>query len=451
MKSEIRSILLIATLVSVHPMIFGQTTYKITANSKWSAALPSTCYECTINISTGVTLTIDENATCQNCVISGGAMSMTGETLNIQYTGSETATDFNNTSLTVSNGTVTVNAPLDLSSSTFTLSNGSSMTTSYSDSLTASTIQLYDNSTMTATGGSNTDIALASTSQIIIGNGTATSTATFNVEGPTVNVYDNSSIKLGNSNNVYSNWAGFNSYPNVHANHNSGKTYSSQNNTINCGTGYSHSCSNPYVYGPASLSSGGLTAISPLPVVLTGFDAELETNKTVALTWTTEVEVNSSHFTVERSADGENWTAIGTVEARGNSSIAVNYAFTDEQPLAGTNFYRLGMVDLDNSTTYSEVKVIRTSGVTTISFFPNPARDYLNVSLGNNNDNASAGTVTVRLVNIMGQVMQEKQVENVAGTIVTLQVTNYAAGVYILTVADANGLKESKELMISRL
>src|SRR5579863_6334963 len=149
MKTAIRNILLIATLVSVHAMTFGQTTYKITTNTKWSAALPSTCYECTINISAGVTLTIDENATCQNCVISGGAMSMTGETLNIQYTGSETATDFNNTSLTVSNGTVTVNAPLDLSSSTFILSNGSSMTTSYNDSLTASTIQLFDNSTMT--------------------------------------------------------------------------------------------------------------------------------------------------------------------------------------------------------------------------------------------------------------------------------------------------------------
>jgi Secretion system C-terminal sorting domain len=451
MKTTTRSTLLIAALVTVHSMTFGQKTYSITSNTKWSAVLPSPCDACTIDISSGVTLTIDENATCQNCVISGGAMSMTGETLNIQYTGAETTTDFSNTTLTVSDGTVTVNAPLYLSNSTITLSNGSSMTTSYSDSLKGSTIQLNDNSTMTATGGTSTDIALASTSQIIVGNGSSTSTATLNLEGPTVNIYDNSDIKLGNSNNVYSNWASFNYYPNVNANHNSGKAYSSQNNTINCGSGYSHSCSNPYVYGPASLSQSGLTSISTLPVVLTGFEAELENNRTVVLTWTTELEVNSSHFTVERSADGENWTAIGTVEARGNSSIAVNYAFTDEQPLTGTNFYRLEMVDLDNSTTYSQVEVVRTSGVTTISFFPNPARDYVNVSLADNNNNASTATVTVRLVNVMGQVMQEKQVENMTGTVVTFQVTNYAAGVYILTVEDANGLRESKELMISRL
>jgi hypothetical protein len=84
-----------------------------------------------------------------------------------------------------------------------------------------------------------------------------------------------------------------------------------------------------------------------------------------------------------------------------------------------------------------------------VSFFPNPARDYVNVALGNAINTAE--TVTVRLINMSGQVMQEQRTSATAGTVLSFRVSNYASGVYILSVAGENGFQESRQLLISKM
>jgi hypothetical protein len=134
------------------------------------------------------------------------------------------------------------------------------------------------------------------------------------------------------------------------------------------------------------------------------------------------------------------------VMAKGNSSVVTNYSFTDIQPLSGTNLYRLRMIDLDNSYGYTDIKVIRTSVVSSVSFFPNPAREYVNVSLG-----AGSGMqVVIRLINTAGQLLQEKTAVSGAGVIVSFPVGNYTPGLYILSVVGADGTRESRQLLISR-
>lgn len=445
MKRSNLTTLWILALMIMTSSVFAQKTYTLSSSNNWSAVLPSTCFDCTISIASGATLTMDESATCQNCTFQGGTLSISNQTLNIQYAGSLTTTYFNGTNLQVS-GSVIVNAPLSLTNSTFTFNNSSSFTTSYEVDLSASTIYLYDKASMTSTGGPATPINLVNSSQIVIGNGSQTSTAMFTVSGPTLNIYDKSSITVGNQSNVYYDWANYSYIPNVHANGNAAKSYSTNSLNLNCGAGYAHSCSNPSLYGPATLNSGGVIPGNTLPVVLVGFSAILNSDHTVTLDWNTQMEVNFSHFTIERSADGENWTAIGTVQAKGNSSVQIDYSFTDEQPLTGTNYYRLMMVNLDNSYGYTEVKVLRTSVISKISFFPNPARDYVNVSLGG----GSGTEVTVLLTSATGQLLQQKKAAAVAGTIVTFSVQNVAAGMYILSVIGADGSRESSPLLISR-
>ena len=438
---------LITALMLISTLSFAGTTYQISSNKNWSAVIPATCANCTISISSGITLTMDEAVTCQNCTFSGGKIVISSQTLNLQYANSLTTTYFIGTTLQVNGtGQVIVNAPLSLTSSTFTFNNTSYFNTSYEVDMVSSTVYLYDNSTMYSTGGSNVPINLISSSRIVIGDGSQTSSAALTVSGPALTLFDQSTVSLGNLNNVYNNWANFAYHPTITANNNATKTYSTQNNSISCGSGYAHSCANPSLYGPVALSSAGVVPANTLPVVLVGFTALLNNDKTITLDWNTQMEVNSSSFEIERSADGESWTAIGSVMAKGNSSVVTNYSFTDAQPLAGTNLYRLRMIDLDNSYGYTDVKVIRTSVVNKISFFPNPAREYVNVSLG-----AGAGTqVVIRLINPAGQLLQEKSAESGAGVIVSFPVGNYAPGLYILSVVSADGTRESRQLLISR-
>ncbi|MBS1663348.1 MAG: T9SS type A sorting domain-containing protein [Bacteroidetes bacterium] len=440
--------LLVLTLMTVSIPSFAGTTYSISSNKNWSAVLPSTCANCTISISSGVTLTVDQSSTCQNCTITGGTIVLNNQTLNIQYTGSLTTTYFNSTNLIANgnNAQLIVNAPLSLSNSTFTFNNNSYFNTSYEVDLSSSKVYLYDNATMMSTGSSSTPINLLGSSEIVIGNGSQTSTAAFTVSGPTLNlVGQNASVSVANSNNSYNNWANFSYSPSPAANANANKSYSTQNNNMNCGGSYPHSCGNPSVYGPVSLNSAGVVRGGTLPVVLVGFTA-VSNDKNITLDWNTQIEANSSRFDIERSADGTSWTTIGSVMAKGNSSLPVSYSFTDQNPLSGVGYYHLRMVDLDNSYVYSEVKVVRTSMVSAVSFFPNPAREYVNVSLGS----AASVQTTVRLSSISGQVLQEKRAESGNGAVVTFAVGNYAPGLYILSVIGTDGKQESRQLVIAR-
>ncbi len=72
--------------------------------------------------------------------------------------------------------------------------------------------------------------------------------------------------------------------------------------------------------------------------------------------------------------------------------------------MAGTNYYRLALVNMDGTYIYSVVEVIESASIARISFFPNPAHDYVNVSLGGK----TGSQVTILLTSISGRLMQEK-------------------------------------------
>lgn len=80
---------------------------------------------------------------------------------------------------------------------------------------------------------------------------------------------------------------------------------------------------------------------APLPAALNLIDLKLEGDKAL-LSWSTSQEVNSQKFVVERSVDGENYAALGTVKAAGNSSDMLYYSYYDNKPYSGgISFYRI--------------------------------------------------------------------------------------------------------------
>jgi hypothetical protein len=450
MKTIFTLLILSSALVSNFEA--SANTYNVTSNSNWSTfTIPTTCTNCTINISTGVTLTVDKSVTCQNCTINGGNMTMGAFTMNIQFTGPTAITTFfSGVNFVVNSGTVTVNAPLSLTNSSFTFNGASSFTTSYQDDFVNSKIRLNGSSSMSTTGAATVDVNMSSGSVIQVGDGTTTSTASLTINGPTLNIYDTSKVTAAGNKNNFFDWSNYNTATNAASAKTSHASYNNANANLNpnCGGAFPNTCSNPNLYGPATLSSAGTgLGATLLPVLLVDFTAELNADKSIGLNWETTQESNSSHFDVERSQNGSDWTTIGTVQAQGNSATTTDYNFTDEMPAAGINYYRLSMVDRDGRYAYSDVKIIRTASlVNNISFYPNPARDYVNVSLGQ----ASAQTeVTIRLISQNGQVLMEKKAGSANGTTVTFPIQQYATGLYILSVSGADGSHESSKLLIS--
>ncbi|MEO5585617.1 MAG: hypothetical protein ABIQ75_09195, partial [Flavobacteriales bacterium] len=96
-----------------------------------------------------------------------------------------------------------------------------------------------------------------------------------------------------------------------------------------------------------------LTNANPLPIELLSFTAQPAGSK-VDLKWTTASEQNNQYFTVERSADAVDFSALLQVPGAGNSQSMIDYADTDNSPLDGLSYYRLRQTDIDGTTVVSD-------------------------------------------------------------------------------------------------
>ncbi|MFZ1692970.1 MAG: T9SS type A sorting domain-containing protein [Flavobacteriales bacterium] len=121
--------------------------------------------------------------------------------------------------------------------------------------------------------------------------------------------------------------------------------------------------------------------ITPLPVELLDFDAKAEGRK-VRCMWITASELNNDHFTVERSADGEDFHDIGVVQGAGTTQVMQQYALFDDAPLPGLAYYRLRQTDLDGSGTWSRIVpvLMPSTDEGPLVLWPNPATDALSIA-----------------------------------------------------------------------
>ena len=189
--------------------------------------------------------------------------------------------------------------------------------------------------------------------------------------------------------------------------------------------------SQPVVYPWWTLVSSGF----PLPLDLLSFTLEKD-NGVALLKWTVTDQINTSFFDVQRSSNGLNFAAIGTVEAVGTSSATADYSYRD--PLNGIRqgyvFYRLHMVDVDGTSSYSPVREIAVDGTDQplVAISPNPASSLLILRFGV----VTEGRYDLTIVSAGGQLIKSQQIA------VTQHAALYfsrppgmAAGTYFVTVS----------------
>ncbi|MCK6650293.1 MAG: DUF2341 domain-containing protein, partial [Bacteroidia bacterium] len=104
----------------------------------------------------------------------------------------------------------------------------------------------------------------------------------------------------------------------------------------------------PFTFGSKSSN------VNPLPIELLSFTAQY-VGENVKLRWETSSEHNNDYFTIERSADGTNFSDIGTVNGAGNSSVHQNYQFIDHDPYEAITYYRLKQTDFDGAFSRSHI------------------------------------------------------------------------------------------------
>ncbi len=181
-----------------------------------------------------------------------------------------------------------------------------------------------------------------------------------------------------------------------------------------------------------------------LPITLLSFTAELNDYNETELEWTTVVEINSDYFTVERSANGMTYEAIGQVNAAGNSVTQLDYDFQDPNPFEGATYYRLNMVDLDGTFKYSNIEEVHLGSEGNFTFYPNPIM--------------TTGTLTINTTNELSEMI----IYSNSGQIVqyihfdasgfsgyySVPLESIPSGLYVFVVKDEFGYAEKGQLVV---
>jgi hypothetical protein len=180
---------------------------------------------------------------------------------------------------------------------------------------------------------------------------------------------------------------------------------------------------------------GGLLAVNGLT-----FNAAMEKDN-VQVKWTTLKAFNASKFFIEKSTDGQSFTAIGSAAvAFNNSTSASQYFFADLHPVTGKNFYRLRIISTNGKVSYSDIATVYKKGTVSVSVMPNPVAESFTIKFqpaGNSN-------YAVQLMSADGKTVMNYSYAVRLGDAKTIQrPAAVTTGVYYLVVVNqANNDKE---------
>lgn len=193
-------------------------------------------------------------------------------------------------------------------------------------------------------------------------------------------------------------------------------------------------------YGGSTFSNDGkgyggssyvfITSVT-LPVKLSSFTV-ISKNNDALLSWSVEnQEATASHFEIERSANGTDFSQVGTVNATTNQQES--YSYTDAKSnLSGTTYYRLKMVDKDGQFAYSDIKSVHFGNAAfAVSLYPNPVQNLtkLKVTLD------QTQVIKVSVNNALGNLVQQFEITGQKGiNEKSIDLSSVPAGSYMIRI-----------------
>ncbi|MCF2502602.1 T9SS type A sorting domain-containing protein [Dyadobacter sp. CY107] len=200
------------------------------------------------------------------------------------------------------------------------------------------------------------------------------------------------------------------------------------------------------------LTTGGMTGMATngevedyflpfsdaMPVTLITFEGSTREHY-VALKWSTAEETNADRFEIEHSINGKTWNVVGTVVAKGESSVQANYTFEHNTPLKDRNFYRLRMIDHDKTFSLSKIISVIFDKTSTLTAYPNPANNRIVIS-----SDELVKQVTLHAVS--GAKVFESQQHFHNG----IDVSKLSQGMYIMSIIQFDGTVSTQRVLVAR-
>lgn len=177
-----------------------------------------------------------------------------------------------------------------------------------------------------------------------------------------------------------------------------------------------------------------------LPIKWHSFTAQLQA-ASAQLTWKATDDVSALQFTIERSVNGQQFTAIGTTTGT---------AYTDASLPAGAAalYYRIKATSASGEVKYSEVRMVKlvaTATAPSLNLWPNPTVQNVNISY----NSTSAQALIIVVKNMSGQNIIRKTATAHAGAnhISLSELAAQGSGYYVVELWSANSLLASGKVV----
>jgi len=181
--------------------------------------------------------------------------------------------------------------------------------------------------------------------------------------------------------------------------------------------------------------------VAPLPVVIKSYTVIASAvpviasaaKQSVSNQWETSTEINTAYYNIQRSTDGLSFYTLGKVMAKGAGTYTFNDPLTIHDSRLTKLYYRLEIVDKDDSKTYSEIRSVNlTTEDSRFTISPNPSKDFVVISGGN--------IKQIKVNDISGRTLllsKEKKI-NISGLI---------NGVYFVSIETMDGNRVVEKLL----
>lgn len=184
-----------------------------------------------------------------------------------------------------------------------------------------------------------------------------------------------------------------------------------------------------------------------LPIELSDFDVKLIGQQSL-LSWASANENGASHYTVERSIDAQLFEPLTQVKVQGGGNSPAYYEWIDQRPDYGVNYYRLKMVDLDGSFSYSKIRSVNLTG-DQLWVYPNPGKigQQMNAMISFKNSNVAR----VAIMDLSGRKVRQKDytLENGKADI-NIATGDLTPGSYLVIATAGDGTQLVKKILISK-
>jgi hypothetical protein len=196
----------------------------------------------------------------------------------------------------------------------------------------------------------------------------------------------------------------------------------------------------------SNIATVGRVTIECLTVLATELMGFKATNhkSTIDLLWQTASEKDMSHFDIEQSTDGLNFSKIGETKAAGKAN---SYTFTKEGPLSIVTYFRLKIVNSDGRFTYSKVLSVAFGKDLTVKAFPNPIQNELTIDVI-----SESKQLDIDIIDVLGRSIYQKNESNTdlsreyreGSKLLTINTLKWLSGIYFLKISDGKKVFQQK-------